>query len=806
MARLKQRRIPRRSRSRSSLIERLENRTLFAFGITSTTGSLASYVIDNGADLKFSVLRPGATVTSTIHLGDVTSIKYKNQELLASYATTSRYSHYEQGLGSIATVTTTTGGTTGSRWILVTCDDSAETSGGVIQYYAVRENDNNLYMASLPTDVTNGPGEGRFIAYLNRSVFTTPEAPSDNAGTTGAIEGSDVFGHADGTTTSKFYNMGRRMIDNTYHGLTGTAGTTSVGAWMFMGNREHSAGGPFFKDIDYQSDAAVEIYNCLFTGHTQTEAFRQGLQGPYAFQFTSGVAPTTPDYSWMSALNLQGWIPVAQRGAISGTASGMVAGHQTVVGLSNGTAQYWTYANASTGSYSITGVQPGTYTETLYDNELEVGHKTVTITAGATSSANIVNTFYIPASPIFRIGTWDGTPAGFLNADKISIMHPTDVRMSSWTATPNFVIGTNTDAQWPLAQAIDVNNAQRITFTLTAAQVQSLSFRVGITWGFSGARPRITVNSGQTYAWTSTIPTASSDLNSRGITRGTWRGDNQIYTYSIPSSAVRAGVNTIDLPLVSGSTGAAWLSPNVAYDAIELDTSSTASAPAIASVTVTPVNSSIGINGTRTFTAVARDANGNVIAANIDWSAARGTIDANGNYTAPATLGSDTITATATTTRIAGYNSTSSSTSTISKTISGSGSTTINVLDAVPSVATPASASPNPAFSLSTALSVLGSDDGGESNLTYTWSAINTPPGSVNFSINGTNAAKNTTVTFGAYGSYDLLVTITDQQNNSVTSQVTVVCREHVARYKADETGGTTLADSSGGNNTANLS
>src|SRR5690348_11922640 len=136
MARLKQRRIPRRSRSRSSLIEHLEHRTLFAFGVTSTTGSLPSYVIDNGGDLKFSVLRPGATVTSTIHLGDVTSIKYKNQELLASYGVTSRYSHYEQGLGSITTVTTTTGGTTGSRWILVTCDDSAETSGGVIQYYA----------------------------------------------------------------------------------------------------------------------------------------------------------------------------------------------------------------------------------------------------------------------------------------------------------------------------------------------------------------------------------------------------------------------------------------------------------------------------------------------------------------------------------------------------------------------------------------------------------------------------------------------------------------------------------------------
>jgi hypothetical protein len=34
---------------------------------------------------------------------------------------------------------------------------------------------------------------------------------------------------------------------------------------MFMGNREHSAGGPFFRDIDFQSGSAVEIYNCIFT-------------------------------------------------------------------------------------------------------------------------------------------------------------------------------------------------------------------------------------------------------------------------------------------------------------------------------------------------------------------------------------------------------------------------------------------------------------------------------------------------------------------------------------------------------------
>src|SRR5947207_13812655 len=101
--------------------------------------------------------------------------------------------------------------------------------------------------------------------------------------------------------------MGRRMIENIYHGATGTAGGNNVGAWMFMGNRETSSGGPFFKDIDFQTtSSATEIYNCLFTGHEQTEAYRQGLKGPYSLQFTNGSAPVAPDYSWLEGVGISG--------------------------------------------------------------------------------------------------------------------------------------------------------------------------------------------------------------------------------------------------------------------------------------------------------------------------------------------------------------------------------------------------------------------------------------------------------------------------------------------------------------------
>ena len=52
-----------------AFIESLEGRTLFAFGVTNGTAPTgqSTYVIDNGTNLKFSVLngRSGSAVSST---------------------------------------------------------------------------------------------------------------------------------------------------------------------------------------------------------------------------------------------------------------------------------------------------------------------------------------------------------------------------------------------------------------------------------------------------------------------------------------------------------------------------------------------------------------------------------------------------------------------------------------------------------------------------------------------------------------------------------------------------------------------
>jgi hypothetical protein len=101
-------------------------------------------------------------------------------------------------------------------------------------------------------------------------------------------------------------------------------------------------------------------------------------------------------------------------------------------------------------------------------------------------------------------------------------------------------------------------------------------------------------------------------------------------------------------------------------------------------------------------------------------------------------------------------------------------STTANNL--APTVATPAAVSPTTVTASTTALSVLGADDAGESNLVYTWTTTSVPSGASlpSFSINGTNAAKSAVSTFRHAGNYTFKVIITDAGGLSVSSSVSV--------------------------------
>ena len=182
-----------------------------------------------------------------------------------------------------------------------------------------------------------------------------------------------------------------------------------------------------------------------------------------------------------------------------------------------------------------------------------------------------LNTLAINADPsakaaLWRIGNWDGTPAEFLNGSRLTTMHPSDVRMSSWVPSAYVIGSSNAASGFPAYQWKDVNNARVIRFNLTSAQVQNLKLRIGTTADFNGARPQVTVNS-----WTSAIPTAPSK-GSRNLTVGTYRGVNRLYSFDIPASALVAGTNTVTINIVSGTTGTAYLSPGMSYDAVDLVT------------------------------------------------------------------------------------------------------------------------------------------------------------------------------------------------------------------------------------------
>lgn len=211
-----------------------------AFGVTRSSDRI---VVDTGAELVFSV---------NANNGDIVSMRYRNNEL---QTTESKGSHLASGLGSASVEARVVGGA-----IVVSAK-----AGDLIQYYIARKGRNAIYMATYAPTLLP-VGELRFIARLNVDKLpTAQQEPDSNVGT--AIEGEDVFLLPDGRTSSKFYSA-RRMLDDQEHGVSGSG----VAVFMLMGNREHSSGGPFFKDIATQKTRVThELYNYMYSDHTQTD-------------------------------------------------------------------------------------------------------------------------------------------------------------------------------------------------------------------------------------------------------------------------------------------------------------------------------------------------------------------------------------------------------------------------------------------------------------------------------------------------------------------------------------------------------
>lgn len=525
-----------------------------AFGLTSDA---TFYTVDTGAGLVFRVRRTD-NGSSTQSAGDIASlvfngVQYQNQT--RGSQVNSGFDFLYTGVSAVSVSATTVG----ADYIKITV-----VGGNLTHYYLARRGYPHIYMATYFTTEPDTLGLCRYIVRIPSTLLPNGPTPSDIRNNIGAIESGDVFGLSSGQTRSKHYSN-ERLIDWSYIGATGN----NVGVWMVRDNNEGNSGGPFYRSLLNQCGDDQEITYIVNYGEAQTEALRTGILNSYALVFTTGAAPSLPlDNSWFSQMGLTGYVPSTGRGRVTGVGiAGRDASYAYTVGFSNSAAQYWAAARAGDGFFNCTNMLPGVYTMTIYKNELAVWTGSATVTAGGTSVLNTITITGDPSRflPIWRIGDWDGTPREFLNGDRVTVMHPSDVRMSPWNPG-TYVVGVSSPSTgFPCYQWRDVNGTQTVQFTLSRAPTAALTVRVGITCAYANARPRITVNS-----FTSAIPAISTQPSTRALTVGTYRGNNTTYTFNVPASAFVAGTNTLTVFPVSGSGSTGFLSAGYSVDSVDL--------------------------------------------------------------------------------------------------------------------------------------------------------------------------------------------------------------------------------------------
>ncbi|CAN8104164.1 unnamed protein product [Discula destructiva] len=529
-----------------------------AWGYTETSDS---YIIDTGK---------GLVVTVSTENGDITSMLYNGVEYNGYDG---KNTQVESGLG--ASDVSIEEYSSPANIIKITV-----VYGTLKHYLFFRYGNNNVYLFTNKADDT--VTVLRYIVRFPSAIFPHTTADSDyESSSTVIIEAQDINEDpSDGYTFAKHYSgyeYGRTM-DYDYVGKT----NGDVGMWIIRSNHEKASGGPFFRSLLRRgSDAGEDLYEIYYYNMGNTDVERFGLQGPTVLSFTDGGVPSSAlyarnaDWSWFDTLGIDGWVPSSGRGHATGVGlSNTKSGYTYVVALTNDEAQYWGTADSSNAyAWSITNVLPGTYTLTVYKKELEVYTGSVVITAGAGTAVHTI-TCVDPedSTAIWRIGAWDGTPAGFLNFGdtpmKPTYMHPSDTRLSSWDPA-NFIVGTSAASTFPGYMWTDVNNNHIVYFKLTAAQLLvAHTIRIGITEAYANGRPMISVNS-----WTSSVTANTGQASTRSLTVGTYRGNNVMLTWSVPASAFVQSTTTwqvLTITVISGDSGTEYLSPGMSIDSVDM--------------------------------------------------------------------------------------------------------------------------------------------------------------------------------------------------------------------------------------------
>ena len=522
------------------------------FGLTETD---TAFTVDTGAGLIFTVRRPSAN--SSKGAGDIVSLRWNGvefQDPVKGSQVNSGFPGLYAGQASVTVSATRVD----ADHVKITVQ-----AGDLTHYYLARRGVPTIFMA---TYFATEPQLGlvRYIARIRRSALPDGPEPANLIGTTHLIEGHDVFGRPDGQTRSKHYsNM--RLKDWRYFGARGPG----VGAWMVRDDNEGGSGGPFYRSLlDQGTDTDQELTYIVNYGEAQTEAMRIGVLDSYALAFTNGGPPEPLDIGWFDRMGLKGFVAPSGRGTVTGVGiEDMDPKFTYTVAFANAQAQYWTDAAKESGSFMRENMLPGRYRLTVYRNEREVAARVVDVLAGDTTRLPKLRADHDPARTraVWRIGAWDGTPTGFLNGDKVTTMHPSDVRMASWMPEP-FEIGRSDPATgFPAYQWAAVNSPLHIRFTLTQAQIAAMTLRIGVTTAFAGARPAVAINH-----WKAPPQAATPQPKSRTLTVGSYRGNNRLYAIAVPASALRVGENDLALSVASGMHGKEFLSAGLSYDAIDM--------------------------------------------------------------------------------------------------------------------------------------------------------------------------------------------------------------------------------------------
>jgi fibronectin type 3 domain-containing protein len=417
-----------------------------------------------------------------------------------------------------------------------------------------------------------------------------------------------------------------------------------------------------------------------------------------------------------------------------------------------------------------------TYTWTA--TTLPVGAAQPTYSANGTNAAkNATATFSKVGSYVFQVTVTD---SGGLTVSSSLVNVTVNQTLTGITVSPSSVILPVGGHQQFAATALDqfgnaMSTQPTFTWTATAGTVPggyytagSSSATVTAKSGLISGTANVTVDTHVPTVATEAVamPTPvvgtstalsvlGADIEGEANLNYTWTAtvfpDGAAPTYSLN------GTNAAKNTTATFSKAGDYTFQVTIADAVGLSITSTVVVTVnqtVTSIAVSPASVSLPPGSTQQFAAAAKDQFGNDIISPpaFSWTATAGTIDANGLFTAPLTTTTITIQAS------------------LGTVISNAATAT--TANAAPTIVTTVTANPNPVTGTTADLSVLGADDWGEANLTYTWISLNTPVGGLPpiFTVNDSNAAKNTTVIFSISGIYRLRATITDAAGLSTAS------------------------------------